>query len=101
MNASRRGLLVGLGASLIAAPAIVRISSLMPVKLFADDGIAMQSISHPTDWPGIETWWSRHYSEYSDRYVSSDSATEIIELTDEQLKNCKFRLLRADLSRAA
>jgi hypothetical protein len=32
MIASRRGFLVGLGASLVAAPAIVRASSLMPVR---------------------------------------------------------------------
>ena len=33
MHLNRRGLLIGLG-SLIAAPAIVRVSSLMPVKVF-------------------------------------------------------------------
>jgi hypothetical protein len=35
---SRRGLLGGFGA-LLAAPAIVRVQSLMPVKVFADSNV--------------------------------------------------------------
>lgn len=31
---SRRGFMTGLGASMLAAPAIVRATSLMPVRLF-------------------------------------------------------------------
>lgn len=46
MITTRRALLTGLGA-LLAAPAIVRASSLMPVKAWVDDGVALQSISHP------------------------------------------------------
>ena len=45
---SRRKLLGGLGL-LIAAPAIVKASSLMPVKAYAGDGIELQSIAHPPD----------------------------------------------------
>jgi hypothetical protein len=33
IQTTRRGLILGMGASLLAAPAIVRASSLMPVKL--------------------------------------------------------------------
>jgi hypothetical protein len=37
ISPSRRGFLTGLGAVLIAAPAIVRAGSLMPVKAFVAD----------------------------------------------------------------
>src|SRR3990167_2544471 len=40
MYIHRRGLLIGL-ASLIAAPAIVRASSLMPIKVFNADVVAL------------------------------------------------------------
>jgi len=44
---SRRGLLLGF-AGLLAAPAIVRASSLMPVKAFEiGDGVALLSTPHP------------------------------------------------------
>lgn len=42
----RRQLLTGL-IGLIAAPAIVRATSLMPIKSWIDDGIALNSMSHP------------------------------------------------------
>lgn len=45
MQVSRRGLITGLTAFL-AAPAIVRASSLMPVKAWAD-GVALYSVPHP------------------------------------------------------
>ena len=32
MNISRRSLLIGLGASVVAAPAIIRVINLMPIK---------------------------------------------------------------------
>ena len=42
---TRRGLITGL-ATLLAAPAIVRVGSLMPVKAWTD-GVALQSATHP------------------------------------------------------
>lgn len=52
---SRRSLITGLGALFIAAPAIVRASSLMPVKAVkwkssldvVNDGLALASTAHP------------------------------------------------------
>lgn len=47
MITSRRSLLVGF-ASLLAAPAIVRASSIMPVKVWSvGDGVALNSMPHP------------------------------------------------------
>jgi hypothetical protein len=44
---NRRGFITGL-ISLVAAPAIVRAGSLMPVKSYLlDDGIALNCMSHP------------------------------------------------------
>ena len=48
---NRRGLILGLSAALVAAPAIVRAGSLMPIKaslVVPQDGIALRSIVHPT-----------------------------------------------------
>lgn len=38
-----------LGLAAIAAPAIVRATSLMPVKAWFVDGVAFQAASHPSD----------------------------------------------------
>ena len=46
MIPSRRSLLTGL-AALLAAPAIVRVSSIMPVKAFVGDGVALLATPHP------------------------------------------------------
>jgi hypothetical protein len=43
MQTTRRSLIIGL-ASLIAAPAIVRAGSLMPVKAFVGDGAALKGV---------------------------------------------------------
>lgn len=45
---NRRGFLLG-AASLLAAPAIVRVGSIMPVKALvpAGDGVALYSMAHP------------------------------------------------------
>src|SRR4051812_5817138 len=48
MLVSRRGLIVG-AASLLAAPAIVRASSLMPVKAIKPRGLYLGTVS----WPSI------------------------------------------------
>lgn len=51
----RRGFFAGLGASLIAAPAIVRAASLMPVKVFKPD-VLMEPyfvLCRPTP----DQWW--------------------------------------------
>lgn len=45
LDLSRRGFFTGLGASLIAAPAIVRAGSLMPVKSMPDVDALMDAIS--------------------------------------------------------
>lgn len=47
----RRQLLTGL-IGIIAAPAIVRATSLMPIKSWLDDGIALRCVPHPSgpDW---------------------------------------------------
>jgi len=45
MKMNRRGLLVGLGASLFAAPAIVRAGSLMPVKVMRDIRVAYDPLT--------------------------------------------------------
>lgn len=50
MTISRRGLLSGL-VGLIAAPAIVRVASLMPVKAWMDDGVALNAMRHP--WSNV------------------------------------------------
>jgi hypothetical protein len=47
MISSRRNFLFGVGAVLVAAPTIVRASSLMPVKQMLGDGVALQSAYHP------------------------------------------------------
>jgi hypothetical protein len=47
MISSRRNFLLGVGAVLVAAPTIVRASSLMPIKQMIGDGVALQSIAHP------------------------------------------------------
>lgn len=52
---SRRGLLSGLGA-LLAAPAIVRVASLMPVKAFVASDFRMNT------WSGI-TWIDAEYDQ--------------------------------------
>jgi hypothetical protein len=47
---NRRGFITGL-ISLVAAPAIVRAGSLMPVKSFVlEDGVALSFIPHPEGW---------------------------------------------------
>ncbi len=46
MNASRRSFIAGL-AGFLAAPAIVRASSLMAVKSWLSDGVALRSMAHP------------------------------------------------------
>ena len=52
MILSRRGLITGL-ASLVAAPAIVRASSLMPVKVWGDELPSFVGRFHGVDlWPG-------------------------------------------------
>lgn len=43
IQTSRRGFLLGL----LAAPVIVKVSSLMAVKPMLDDGIALTSMAHP------------------------------------------------------
>lgn len=48
-STTRRGFITS-ALCLIAAPAIVRASSLMPVRAWLDDGIALRSITHPV-WP--------------------------------------------------
>jgi hypothetical protein len=50
---SRRGFLAGLGAALVTAPAIVRATSLMPVKQMLDDGVVLHSMAHPTPGVGV------------------------------------------------
>jgi len=49
---SRRGLLFG--AAAVAAPAIIRPGILMPIKriLMPDDGVALTSIPHPSNFLG-------------------------------------------------
>ena len=50
---NRRGFITGL-ISLVAAPAIVRAGSLMPVKTFVlDDGVMLYSIVHPLPYKEI------------------------------------------------
>lgn len=51
MTLSRRSLFTGF-AAILAAPAIVRATSLMPVKAFVGDGVALQSTSHP-EWVDV------------------------------------------------
>lgn len=46
----RRKFLTGL-IGIVAAPAVVRASSLMPVKGFISDGIALTAIPHPISRP--------------------------------------------------
>ena len=50
---SRRGFLASLGAALVAAPAVVRAASIMLVRSWVGDGVALTSMAHP-NWP-IET----------------------------------------------
>lgn len=51
MISSRRSFLVGLGAALITAPAIVRAGSLMPVKYYGDRVIvADPMLTSPYSW---------------------------------------------------
>lgn len=62
---NRRGFLTGL-TGLIAAPAIVRASSIMPVKtLVSGDGVALTSMAHPRLVrllaPGLRDFWVPEY----------------------------------------
>ncbi len=50
----RRKLILG-GACLIAAPAIVRYSSLMPIKVFRPDDVWICEYEKKI-WPGIQQW---------------------------------------------
>lgn len=61
MTISRRSLITGL-ATFVAAPALVKASSLMPIKPWADEGVALWSTSHPIGmpFPGDIFWNGRH-----------------------------------------
>lgn len=64
MTMNRRGLLTGLGATIIAAPAIVRISSLMPVKVLRTsyqdlDFVSLNYFAHRHRM--MELWMSVEY----------------------------------------
>lgn len=62
---SRRTFITGL-ASIVAAPVIVRASSLMPVKAWLGDGIS--SIRHPSEWSNtlIRRWHVSDLGLYAD-----------------------------------
>jgi hypothetical protein len=63
MNLSRRKFIAS-AATFIAAPAIIRVADIMPVKAWADDGVWLTSMEHPpprTLWPGIRGWWAIEY----------------------------------------
>jgi len=50
--ASRRNLLIGFGASLVAAPAIVRAASLMPVRVLITTAPLSEPLTFP-EWQDI------------------------------------------------
>ena len=59
-NVSRRGFIGGIGALFIAAPAIVRAASIMPVKAMpAVDVLIDAQAMRVTDWVPPMTVWSR------------------------------------------
>lgn len=65
MITSRRSVLVGLGAALITAPAIVRAGSLMPVRLMLPDPMVKGLIYQTWPWDGVRPimdYWSGRIS---------------------------------------
>src|SRR5690606_30747686 len=68
---TRRSLLVGLGSGIIAAPAIVRASSLMPVHSIPPL-LGVNGYLHQEDaWHVATRWWGKEWDIY-DANVSID-----------------------------
>ena len=69
----RRGLLLGLGASLVTAPSIVHFESLMPVRTMLADRIVIDDhwfeIGHDT--ADINTLLPKAYEKYSYAWVNN------------------------------
>lgn len=88
---SRRGLLKGIGL-LIAAPAIIKVAGIMPIKALPieavpaeltqsaveemlDEIMASRARNHASRliiWPGLKTWWNEAYDRIEQRAISAE-----------------------------
>ncbi len=68
----RRSFLVGLGASLFAAPAIVRAASLMPVKAVDVEAVWRQIHDFRVDFEALRSWrveWLQEWEKCANAFL--------------------------------